>query len=130
MLKLFIFEKKITLCLLPTKIRALDLKNPLFLGKRGKKWWETDKLKKKGYYLKRENFCLTYLFNATGNQIEKKLWRFKAIGYLGGGNFGGKSRKIRHHLSLGFDVFFFFFEGEFSYRFDMSLTMSSLSISR
>jgi len=46
--KLFISRKKNSICLFPTKISNLDLKTPLFLGKRGKKWWETDKLKKKG----------------------------------------------------------------------------------
>jgi len=43
----FHFLKNFGVCLFSTKISAFSLKNPPFLQKAVKKWWETDKLKKK-----------------------------------------------------------------------------------
>jgi len=68
---------------------------------------------KKGTAWKRENFCLTYLFNLTGSPMEKKLWRFKAIRHFffwGGGTTAANPRKSDttfRWVLMWFNFFFF-----------------------
>ena len=53
-----------------------------------------------------ENFCLTFFSKLNRGPIEKKLYRFEDPHCNGGGGakFSVEFPRIRHDLSLGFDV--------------------------
>jgi hypothetical protein len=78
--KLFISWKSCALCLFPTKINALNLKNPSFLKKcvkNGGKQTNSDKKNRES--LKRENLCLTNFLNLNRTQIEKSYCVLKEV---------------------------------------------------
>jgi hypothetical protein len=74
------------------------------LGERGKKWWETNKLKKKGHCLKKEKLLSNIPFQSHWGTNRKKLWRFKAIRDFEGGKTLAANPGKSDHLSLGFDI--------------------------
>ena len=86
----FSFKIFFVVCLFPANIRN-------FLGKEGKKWWETDKLKKILENRQSEYFCQTYFSKLNRDQIEKKLWYFEDNPVSRGETFQ-KIPKRRHDL--------------------------------
>jgi hypothetical protein len=66
--------------------------------------WETDKLKKKVLPEKGKTFVSQTLSISLRVKQKKSYGVLKPSGNRDGGISGEKSRKIRHHISLGFDV--------------------------
>ena len=75
-LKLFIFLKKILVCLFPINIRNFWQKRPNFL-KKGEKRGEKHTNSNFGGNRQSENFCVTYFSKLNRDQTELKLWRFE-----------------------------------------------------
>ena len=107
-LKLFIFLEKILICLFSTNIRDLSQKKRFVVKNKEKNGGKQTKSKIVLENRQSENFCLTYFSKPDRDPIEKSYTVLKTPTVTRGG--GAKKSKqfprIRHDLSLGFDVLF------------------------
>ena len=109
-LTLFIFLKKILVCLFPINMRDVKPKKACFGQKQGKNGGKQTNSK---FFLENRQskyFCLTYFSKLNRDQVEKKLWHFED-NPVSGGNLAENPEKATPfvgfwHLKLLFRLFF------------------------
>jgi len=84
-LKLFIFLKKVLVCLFPINIRDFKPKRAFFGQKQGKNGGKQTNSKIFLENRQSKYFCLTYFSKLNRDQVEKKLWHFEDNLVSGGG---------------------------------------------